>query len=165
MIDAGLIGLAHGFSVALEPHNLLWCFVGVLVGNMVGVLPGVGPVAVRAHRQGRELLALTLCGLLAAADAPFAWSHHFVWFAPLVVLLAHHAAAGDRRAQAGLAVLLAGTLAWVTRLPGPGVGPIPSTGLVSLLPDAYLVVVAVVLIVARLTTKGSVPQGAEAPTP
>ena len=38
----GLIGLAHGFSIALEPHNLLWCFVGVLVGNMVGVLPGMG---------------------------------------------------------------------------------------------------------------------------
>ena len=39
---AGLAGLAHGFSIALEPHNLLWCFVGVLVGNLVGVLPGMG---------------------------------------------------------------------------------------------------------------------------
>ena len=38
------------------------------------------------------------------------------------------------------------TLAWVTRLPGPGVGPIPSTGLISLQPDVYLL--AVVLIVA-----------------
>ena len=38
----GFVGLAHGFSIALEPHNLLWCFVGVLVGNMVGVLPGMG---------------------------------------------------------------------------------------------------------------------------
>ena len=32
----------HGFSIALEPHNLLWCFVGVMVGNLVGVLPGMG---------------------------------------------------------------------------------------------------------------------------
>ena len=38
----GFVGLMHGFTVALEPHNLLWCFVGVLVGNMVGVLPGMG---------------------------------------------------------------------------------------------------------------------------
>ncbi len=37
--------LWFGFQIALEPHNLLWCFVGVLVGNMVGVLPGMGPTA------------------------------------------------------------------------------------------------------------------------
>ena len=42
MIESGFVGLAHGFVVALEPHNLMWCFVGVLVGNMVGVLPGMG---------------------------------------------------------------------------------------------------------------------------
>ena len=42
MIESGLLGLAHGFGVALEPHNLLWCFVGVMVGNLVGVLPGMG---------------------------------------------------------------------------------------------------------------------------
>jgi putative tricarboxylic transport membrane protein len=37
--------LALGFSVALEPTNLLFCFTGVLVGTLVGVLPGLGPVA------------------------------------------------------------------------------------------------------------------------
>ena len=42
MIESGFVGLLHGFSIALEPHNLMWCFVGVLVGNMVGVLPGMG---------------------------------------------------------------------------------------------------------------------------
>jgi TctA family transporter len=45
MIDTAFTDLWYGFGVALEPHNLLWCFVGVLVGNMVGVLPGMGPVA------------------------------------------------------------------------------------------------------------------------
>ena len=38
----GVVGLLHGFSVALQPQNLLWCFVGVMVGNLVGVLPGMG---------------------------------------------------------------------------------------------------------------------------
>ena len=38
----GVVGLIHGFSVALQPQNLLWCFVGVMVGNLVGVLPGMG---------------------------------------------------------------------------------------------------------------------------
>jgi TctA family transporter len=38
----GFTDLVHGFGVALEPHNLMWCFIGVFVGNLVGVLPGMG---------------------------------------------------------------------------------------------------------------------------
>src|SRR6201987_1160515 len=45
VIATALTDLMYGFGVALEPHNLMWCFVGVLVGNMVGVLPGMGPLA------------------------------------------------------------------------------------------------------------------------
>jgi putative tricarboxylic transport membrane protein len=36
--------LAIGFGVALTAINLLYCFVGVLLGTLVGVLPGIGPV-------------------------------------------------------------------------------------------------------------------------
>ena len=36
------IGL--GFSVALQPQNLFYCFVGVFIGTLIGVLPGIGPV-------------------------------------------------------------------------------------------------------------------------
>jgi putative tricarboxylic transport membrane protein len=35
--------LMQGFSVALQPPNLLWGLVGVTLGTAVGVLPGVGP--------------------------------------------------------------------------------------------------------------------------
>ena len=45
MIGTALTDLWYGFGVALEPHNLMFCFIGVLVGNMVGVLPGMGPLA------------------------------------------------------------------------------------------------------------------------
>src|SRR6201996_1014341 len=45
MLASALSDLWYGFGVALEPQNLMWCFVGVLVGNMVGVLPGMGPLA------------------------------------------------------------------------------------------------------------------------
>ena len=38
-------GLLHGFAVALEPINLMWCFVGVFFGTVVGILPGLGPAA------------------------------------------------------------------------------------------------------------------------
>jgi len=33
------------FSIALEPANLLLCFLGCLIGTFVGVLPGLGPAA------------------------------------------------------------------------------------------------------------------------
>ena len=33
-----------GFGVALQPVNLLYCFIGVLAGTLIGVLPGIGPV-------------------------------------------------------------------------------------------------------------------------
>ena len=36
--------LVHGFSIALQVDNLLFCFFGVLIGTLVGVLPGIGPV-------------------------------------------------------------------------------------------------------------------------
>jgi len=37
-----------GFSVALQPNNLLYCFVGVFIGTLIGVLPGIGPVGTMA---------------------------------------------------------------------------------------------------------------------
>ena len=37
-----------GFSVALEPMNLLFCFIGVFIGTLIGVLPGIGPVGTMA---------------------------------------------------------------------------------------------------------------------
>ena len=36
--------LGVGFSVALDPMNLLYCFIGVFIGTLIGVLPGIGPV-------------------------------------------------------------------------------------------------------------------------
>ncbi|HEY9215473.1 MAG TPA: tripartite tricarboxylate transporter permease [Ancylobacter sp.] len=37
--------LLLGFSVALTPANLAYGFLGVLLGTIIGVLPGLGPVA------------------------------------------------------------------------------------------------------------------------
>src|SRR4029434_3449543 len=47
--------LLLGFSVALTPINLFWCLVGVILGTVVGVLPGLGRAATIAM-----LLPLTL---------------------------------------------------------------------------------------------------------
>ena len=40
-----LDALLSGFGIALQPVNLLFCFLGVLSGTLVGVLPGLGPTA------------------------------------------------------------------------------------------------------------------------
>jgi putative tricarboxylic transport membrane protein len=40
-----LADLQLGFGVALTLQNILYCFIGVLLGTLIGVLPGIGPVA------------------------------------------------------------------------------------------------------------------------
>lgn len=37
--------LTDGFLVALQWHNILYAFIGVLIGTAVGVLPGIGPMS------------------------------------------------------------------------------------------------------------------------
>ena len=57
-----LHGLLQGFAIALQPANLLWCFVGVFLGTIVGVLPGLGPPATIA-------MLLPLTSLMPPAGA------------------------------------------------------------------------------------------------
>ena len=50
-----LTGLLQGFDVALAGTNLAMCMIGVLLGTVIGVLPGLGPPATIAM-----LLPLTM---------------------------------------------------------------------------------------------------------
>jgi TctA family transporter len=43
MIEA-FKNLLYGFEIALTPENFGFCFLGALLGTIVGVLPGIGPV-------------------------------------------------------------------------------------------------------------------------
>jgi len=43
-----LSNLALGFSTALSLDNLFYAFAGVLIGTLIGVLPGIGPIATLA---------------------------------------------------------------------------------------------------------------------
>ncbi|MFL9824783.1 tripartite tricarboxylate transporter permease [Rhodoplanes sp. SY1] len=36
--------LALGLATAVEPINLLYCLIGVIIGTAIGVLPGIGPI-------------------------------------------------------------------------------------------------------------------------
>jgi putative tricarboxylic transport membrane protein len=39
----GISSLIDGFATAITPVNLLYAFIGVLLGTAIGVLPGIGP--------------------------------------------------------------------------------------------------------------------------
>ncbi|MDO6457857.1 tripartite tricarboxylate transporter permease [Celeribacter halophilus] len=40
-----LASFGDGLLVALQPQNLLYCFIGVFLGTFIGVLPGIGSMA------------------------------------------------------------------------------------------------------------------------
>jgi TctA family transporter len=40
-----ITGFSQGLMVAMQPENLLYCFVGVFLGTFIGVLPGIGSMA------------------------------------------------------------------------------------------------------------------------
>src|SRR3989454_7538472 len=44
-MDLALPAIGYGFSIGLQPLNVLACFAGVFIGTLIGVLPGIGPVA------------------------------------------------------------------------------------------------------------------------
>ncbi len=56
-MESTLHNLLLGFGTVFTPTNLLYSFVGCLIGTMVGVLPGVGPLA------GISMLLPTTFGL------------------------------------------------------------------------------------------------------
>ncbi|WP_026919731.1 glycosyltransferase 87 family protein [Gordonia shandongensis] len=66
-----------------HPSALLWI---VLSAAMVVL---AGAAAVLAHRRGWELLALSIVGMASCAVSPVAWSHHWVWLVPLLVIVIH----------------------------------------------------------------------------
>lgn len=39
-----LAGISSGFLIALT-LNILYCFTGALISTLIGVLPGIGPLA------------------------------------------------------------------------------------------------------------------------
>jgi TctA family transporter len=45
MIEKAALDLLYGFQIAFEPHNFMWSVFGVVAGNLVGVLPGLGALA------------------------------------------------------------------------------------------------------------------------
>lgn len=59
--------LALGFSVAVTPENLLYAFLGCLLGTLIGVLPGIGPVPTIAMLLPLTYVLPPVAGLIMLA--------------------------------------------------------------------------------------------------
>src|SRR5689334_5500177 len=61
--------LLLGFAQVLTPAKLLWCFVGVFLGTVIGILPGLGPLATMAillpmtFKMDVSSAIIMLCGI------------------------------------------------------------------------------------------------------
>ncbi len=108
-------------------------------------------IAVLAWRRGQPVVGLAIVGMSSAAVSPFSWSHHWVWIAPLLVVLAHRALVlGSRWAMAATWTMWATFAGWVVSARGDT----PEMGLLAfrpggtwdvVIPAAYLVFFGAVL--------------------
>jgi putative tricarboxylic transport membrane protein len=120
--------LAQGFAVALTPSHLLFCFIGVVLGQVIGALPGIGPYAGIAI-----LLPLTFGGDPISATIMFAGIYYGAQYGGTITSilvsvpgesstvmtsiegyqLARQGRAGAALGMAAIASFIAGTLATV----------------------------------------------------
>ncbi|MGV8875754.1 MAG: glycosyltransferase 87 family protein [Rhodococcus sp. (in: high G+C Gram-positive bacteria)] len=92
MIDSERIGALaspanqsiHGALARLWPGHTPPFMVWFLIAAAVAALALW--TAARAHKAGKTLLALVICGLATPMVSPFAWGHHWVWCIPLTIV-------------------------------------------------------------------------------
>ena len=59
--------LGIGFHQVLQPINLLYCFGGVFLGTLIGVLPGIGPVGTMCMLFPLVMASTPLAGIIVMA--------------------------------------------------------------------------------------------------
>ena len=64
---SGIEYLLQGFQIALAPTNLMMCLIGVILGTMVGVMPGLGPIEAMAIMLPLSIRFGPLAGLILLA--------------------------------------------------------------------------------------------------
>jgi alpha-1,2-mannosyltransferase len=127
-----------GSPAAARPYQLA----AVAVVGTGGLM-----LAAWASRRGQEMVGVLVCALTGLLVSPVSWSHHWVWVAPMLVVLAELATRPlvlpqDRRRRlacwlgaAAVAVLFSGVL-WT--VPSPAVQGHVMTGPEQLIGDLYV---------------------------
>lgn len=122
----------HGMLARLGVPDPVWLLLAVVMAAVTLSL------AAWASRRGDELIALTLCGLCAAAITPHSWGHHWVWLVPLAMVMVTRFRPSWLLPAASLPL----TLPWVVSLADPPTGsPALTTG-----PVAFVLVNVYVLL-------------------
>jgi alpha-1,2-mannosyltransferase len=113
-------------------------------------------VAVAAWRRGHRVLGLSLVGLVGSAASPFSWTHHWIWFVPLLVHLGHRGyVLRSAKSAWAMWLLWALTAGWLIstrgRTPGSGLVAWRPGGLWNtLLPSGYVLVLLITAIGSAL---------------
>jgi alpha-1,2-mannosyltransferase len=76
----GAISRLAGSTTAARPYQ----YVAVAAVGVAGLL-----LAAWASRRGHEMVGILTCALTGLLVSPVSWSHHWVWVAPMLVVLAH----------------------------------------------------------------------------
>src|ERR1700742_1493407 len=112
--------IIYGFGVALTPQTLLFCFFGALIGTLIGVLPGIGPLATLAMLLPATFYLPPVPALIMLAGIYYGaryggsppailvnWPGESAW---VVTCLDGHQMARKGRAGAALAIAALGSL-------------------------------------------------------
>jgi alpha-1,2-mannosyltransferase len=136
----------RGLFLRMHWSPMLATIVAVAVAAVAIVIAAI------AYRRGQSVLAVAVVGMASAAASPFSWSHHWVWFAPLVVHLGYHAyVRGGRVASAAMWLVCAIVGGWFVSV----AGDTPQAGVMSLrlggkwdeiMPATYVFVFVAVLV-------------------
>jgi alpha-1,2-mannosyltransferase len=116
---------AHGLFLRLH------CPAGLGTAVVIALAVAGLVVGAIAYRRGYAVLAVAIVGMASTAVSPFSWSHHWVWFVPLVAHLGYRAYV-LRSGLSALAMWLLCALcgAWFVAFPGGT----PQAGVMSLRP-------------------------------
>jgi alpha-1,2-mannosyltransferase len=90
-------------------------------------------IVVRLCRGGEQLLAVTVTGLSSAVVSPYSWTHHWVWFVPVIIYVVHRALT-KRWWWFCAAALFVALGAWPYQFPAD---PVPRIGLY-MFPDTWV---------------------------
>src|SRR5689334_16052320 len=165
-----IAGLSQGFSIALQPVNLIYCFIGVFIGTLVGVLPGIGPISAMSL-----LLPITLSGTPESGIIMMAGIYYGSMYggsttsslvnipgeaASVVTCIDGHQMAKQGRAGPALGIsvfgsFIAGTFALIALML---VAPKLASVAIAFGPAEYFSLMVLGLVVLTFLTQGSMPK-------